>query len=262
MHYKTVAMKKSILLLFSLIICIAVSAQSRVGKDAVYLKDGGVVRGNIRFADPDSTLYVDTNYGCTFVYSRSEVEHFELNEQSSFYRERGIKITSSLSGGIVFEELDVASDVSLGFNYQFNDWYAAGLDFTWFFLFGKGFCQTPALQLDQRFYFLKKPISPFLELKLGWAIAFVSKGETSEGPVLYEEYYGYENYGRTAELGLGVSLKNVDFCLCTSVSPYKHVHYGGHYDPVQAIFIYNYNSGSYYECIGLSLRMNYSFPIH
>ena len=253
-------MKKHLLLFLLLVISFSASAQFRVGTDAVYLKDGSVIRGTIRFAEPDSTLFIDTNYGCTFVYSKSEVERFELKEQKPFEREKGLKLQSSLAGGWYEPnmEIGITSDVTIGLMYQVCNWYAVGLDFSWFFLFCPGVITTPALQLDQRFYFMRKPVSPYLDLKFGSSFSFNMDGEYASGPTLYEEYYGYKDCGWTGELGVGVSLRNVDLTLCASVLPYKHIKLVESQQYSMA-YVYSYKSGD--RCMGFSIRIGYTFPI-
>ena len=253
-------MKKHLLLFLLLAIGFSASAQFRVGTDVVYLKDGSVIRGTIRFAEPDSTLFIDTNYGCTFVYSKSVVERFEMKEQKPFEREKGLKLQSSLAGGWYVPNLVIGftSDVTIGLKYQVCNWYAVGLDFSWFFLFYPGIINTPALQLDQRFYFLQKPVSPYLELKFGSSFSFNVNGECASGPTLYEESYGFKDCGWTGELGVGVSLRNVDLALCASVLPYKVLPVGLHHEPV---IIFGYNNYDYDPIMGFSIRIGYTFPI-
>lgn len=277
----TLGMKKQLLLFLLLAITFSVSAQFRVGPDVVYLKDGSVIRGTIRFAEPDSTLFVDTNYGCTFVYSKSEVERFELKEQIPYKRGKGLLFRSSLSGGMLVKWKDsgyqdewydinnsnksqfdgIHMDVSLGLAYQVCSWYAVGLDFSHFFHFADCVLNASAVQIDQRFYLLRKQVSPYIDLKAG--CSFNLNANKPSGIWFYENLYEYENVGFTGAVDLGVSLKNFDMAFCLTLSPYEKIDY---FNVHEYHDDYGYYA-DYYGCrkyllFGFSIRVGYSFQIN
>lgn len=265
-------MKKQLFLFLLLAFGISAYSQSNNGGGAVYLKDGGIVQGNIRFAEPDSTLFVDTQYGCTFVYPRSEVDHYEFRDQIPFKRNSGLKLRSSMAGGVgvamkqrendddysyyhyygdddklIINGLNM--DMTIGLIYQVCDWYAAGMDLCFFFV-------TPsylssAVLLDQRFVFSKKAVSPFVELKLG--VSPNLRGldllhQNYYNMYYYEESSGLVNTWFTGEFAAGVAWKDMDFALCATHSPYKlHVYEGARH--------------LVYRLWGISLRVAYSIPL-
>jgi hypothetical protein len=264
-------MKKQLLLCLLLVLGLSAFSQSKNGGDIVYLKDGGIVRGNIRFAEPDSTLFVDTNFGCTFVYPRNEVDHFEFMEQPPFKRHNGLKLRSSLAGGVSvamrqrgdeeyhsyylddnyagFFNNGLNMDMTIGLIYQVCDWYAVGMDLSFFFV-------TPsylssAILLDQRFVFSHKAVSPFVELKLGASPNLRGLDMLHlnyYNMYYYEESRGLENTWFTGEVAAGVAWKDMDFSICATHSPYK-------------LHLYDGGGHLVYRLRGLSLKVAYSIPL-
>lgn len=254
-------MKNTLLFLF-LAVSLSATAQFRAFRDVVYLNDGSVIKGKIRFAEPDSTLFVDTQYGCTFTYTKDKVNHFELEWKKPFTREKGPVLRSSISGGLLacFDDKvspTLSADLSMDLFYRIGCWYEIGLDCNYILFYPDYSMNSLAVQLAQRCYFSRKPISPYLDLKIG-----VSGGRQNNLPESYESYYWYGDYyrmgvvnrGFMGELGVGLAVRNFDFALCAALSPYMREGfcYSSLYDT------YFCSQTNYYT---FSLRIGYSFPL-
>lgn len=235
---------RRLLLVLLVTVSFSATAQFRPYRDVVYLNDSTIIRGNIRFGEPDSTLFVDTQFGCTFAYTKDQVLRYEFKEHIPYKeREKGLSLCSSLSAGtllypVIFQ--CASADMTIGLIYQICSWYAVGLDFCYGFYFNTDeLINAPMVLLDQRFFLSKKPICPYLNLRTG-----CSFGHQGMLPPIYSIYFydqGYKDWGWSGELGFGVATQNIDITLCTSILPFER---------------------EYDRLLGLSIRLGYSFPLN
>jgi hypothetical protein len=76
--YKSIFMKKLILMFVFMAGCAVISAQDY--QDVVYLKDGNVVRGIITEQFPGKSLKIETAGGSVFVFQITDIEHISTEE--------------------------------------------------------------------------------------------------------------------------------------------------------------------------------------
>ena len=228
-------MKKTILLFLLLVVGLTSIAQSRHFRDVVYLNDSSSIKGRIHFEEPDSTLFVDTPYGCTFAYTKDKVQRYQLESQMPFQRHKGFVLQSSMAAGANFSIW--WGDASFGVLFRTGSIYSVGLganclfapinhviDFEnkIYYLFSIN------VYLDQRIYFSNKPTSPFLEIKAGLPCITYYLGPL----YLYDKHF----YG---ELDAGVSIRNIDL----------------------SFYVTTYDPYDFYSTL-FGIRLGYSFPLN
>lgn len=244
---------KRLLLLLLVTISLSATAQFRPYRDVVYLNDSSVIKGNICFAEPDSTLCVDTKYGCTFVYTKDEVLRYELQPQ---IRHKGFVLQSGMGIGDVINYDDmIPLDISWGFKYRTGSLYSVGLNLKNQMLSkfvenaGMDYSAASIIQISQRLYFTRKPISPYCELNIGLSLFHqeltyyyyhfpFSYGITSFSGFFENAWYFFADRG-TCDVEVGCSIRNLDVALNCGI---------GFYD-----------NNIYSRTI--SLRLGYSLPI-
>ncbi len=101
-------MARLITFLFLLIICVTATAQNK--QDVVYLKNGGILRGNI--LQNDSIVKIEILGGNVFVYSKAEIE--KINQ------EEAIKIIAK--GPITPQQNGWYNEYSFGIPYGIDQW--------------------------------------------------------------------------------------------------------------------------------------------
>ena len=155
-------------LLFAVILFllpVALPAQTET-KDVVYLKDGGILRGEIIEVNEHSHLKIEITGRNIFMISMDDVEKISSEEKPSqlHFKKSGYMNRSG------FEFLRANNESSLRFTmvngYQFNPHFAAGI----------GFGITPyndpltlvPVFLDLNLRFLEANSSPYLFLKTGY----------------------------------------------------------------------------------------------
>ena len=200
-------MKKYILLLF---LCISIGAYAQSGtEEVVYLKNGGIVRGDIIEQVPNEQIKIQTRDGNVFVYQFGEIEKITKENSLSKSKSSEEKLDSEKSPKTYFKkgftgitELGMSMD---GLTYQlfrlskvrpvfaFNQVLASrtsqhfsigmglGLELGRRFKRSDSYYNNPLLiavpvTLDMRIYFLKKRISPFFNLAPGYSF-FVYNGD-------------------------------------------------------------------------------------
>ena len=229
-------MKKTIFLFLLLTVGLTSIAQSRHFRDVVYLNDSSIIKGRIHFEEPDSTLFIDTPYGCTFAYTKDKVQRYQLESQMPFQRHKGFVLQSSISGGcFVFE--DFFYGVSIGLLYQIGSLYSIGLDGDYHIVLEGSGRRFNTVHLDQRLYFSRKPISPYLNSKIGVSTHYT----------LCSNYYQYNNavdHSIDWELGIGLSIKSIDVTACFGNASFS----------IYTVF----SEGADYYGV---LRLGYSLPI-
>jgi len=147
---------------------------SQKQRDAVYLKNGGLVYGNIIEIIPDSTLKIQTADGSTFIFKMNEVEKITKEiihksvKKDTIPKEiikKGYK--GFFSGYKGFNSIDLA---------EFNTTH--GIQKTPNLFFGGGIA---IISIDNgnpfiipifntRFNFRKENYTPFVDLKIGYGI--------------------------------------------------------------------------------------------
>ena len=217
-------MKKLYLLFLLLALGLTATAQFHPYRDVVYLNDGSVIKGQIRFTEPDSTLFIDTQYGCTFVYTKDQVLRYGFNQKESFQREKGFLLRSSISAGLLTnyeKQTYMGADMSMGLLYRTSPWYEIGLNCSYVLCTPDLSMNSLAIQLAQRVYFLNKPLAPFLDFNVGFPI-----GDLTNLPESNDNYYWYDHSGGfirkwiLLESGVGVITRDIDIAICFSLSPY------------------------------------------
>lgn len=228
---------KRLLLLLLVTISLSATAQFRPYRDVVYLNDSSVIRGNICFAEPDSTLCVDTKYGCTFVYTKDEVLRYELQPQ---VRQKGFVLQSGMGiGDVIYYDDMIPLDISWGFKYRTGSLYSVGLNVKnqMFAISAGDYSAASIIQISQRLYLTRKPISPYCELNLGLSLFHqeltnyyyyhhypFSNGITSFSD-FFENALGLFFGGRgTCDVEIGCSIRDLDVALNCGLVFYKHSH--------------------------------------
>lgn len=143
-------------------------------RDAVYLKNGGVVYGNILEIIPDSTLKIQSTDGSIFIFKMGEVEKITKEEiQKSIKKDttpkdiikKGYK--GFFSGYKGFSSIDLA---------EFNT--SHGIQKSPYLFLGGGIAiisldaSNPVIIpiFNTRFNFRKENFTPFVDLKLGYGM--------------------------------------------------------------------------------------------
>lgn len=207
-------MKKTIFLFLLLTVGLASIAQSRNFRDVIYLNDSSIIKGRIHFEGPDSTLFVDTPYGCTFAYTKDKVQRYQLESQMPFQRHKGFMLQSGVTVGKNLFDVNACVDVSFGLAYCFGSIYSLGIGGSCFLYPYRShsndyFYNYFSIYLDQRLYFSRKPISPFLEIKTGLPVVLQLVGP-------FDGYYYSTFPPFYGELGAGLSIRNIDMAICVA----------------------------------------------
>lgn len=252
------------LLLLLVTVSLSATAQFRPYRDVVYLNDSSVIRGKILFGEPDSTLFVDTPYGCTFAYTKDEVLRFELQPQ---VRHKGFVLQSGTSVGYTkgYNLAPIVSDIYWGFKYRTGSLYSVGLNvkhqMSWKFTGNADMDISAAssIQISQRLYFTRKPISPYCELNIGLSLFcqelsstyYYQSVNSFTGDFTFfgffeNAWYYFTDWG-TCHIEIGCSIRNLDVALNGGISFYHHT-FGG----------FGYGIGHH----TISLRLGYSLPIN
>ncbi|MEN8139467.1 MAG: hypothetical protein ABFR62_13670 [Bacteroidota bacterium] len=118
---------KNFILAFLIIIPFLVSAQKQV--DAVYMKNGSIIKGNIISQD-ESTIKVETLCGNIFVYNIEEVDETKRENYTPFGNQKDKGYYNYTSMGMLIgsssDEQTSVFSILMEHNYQFNKNIAAG----------------------------------------------------------------------------------------------------------------------------------------
>lgn len=158
------------LFILSIIILLPSLGFSQQMRDAVHLKNGGLVYGTIIEIIPDETIKIQTADGSIFVYRMDEIEKITKeaiqNSKSSVPKDiikKGYKGFFNLGKGFGGNDLP-----------EFNT--SHGIQYSSYLYFGAGF-GIFSVDNDHSFFmpmfnirthFREKNITPFIDLKLGW----------------------------------------------------------------------------------------------
>ena len=249
---------RKILLLLLVTVNLSATAQFRPYRDVVYLNDGSVIKGKIHFEEPDSTLFVDTPYGCTFAYTKDEVLRYELQP---LIRHKGFVLQSGTSVGYNTggdNHAPIVSDIYWGFKYRTGSLYSVGLNVKhqmfWMFTGNadRNISTASSIQISQRLYFTRKPISPYCELNIGLSLFrqglsstyYYQSVNSFTGDFTFfgffeNAWYYFADWG-TCHMEIGCSIRNLDVALNGGISFYRN------------------NVGFH----TISLRLGYSLPIN
>ena len=164
------------------------SAAQKNYEDAVYLKNGSIIRGIIIEQIPNQSLKIKTKDGNIFVYKIEEVEKITHEEKKTSRRGKSsfddadikktgfitlieisnsVGVDSSQTTGI--GKSDIAAGIHAVIGYLLSPYFSAGA--------GIGFDKynntslTPVC-LDLRAYFLKGALTPFIIGDAGYAFGF------------------------------------------------------------------------------------------
>jgi hypothetical protein len=148
-----------------IIISISVLVAQNTTKDVVYLKNGGVIKGNIIEMIPEKSVKIQTGDGSVFVYTMAEIEKIgketvQSSEQSNMFGNTSQSMPSvfSIFGGVSLPVGDFGSDdlekEGAGFA---KTGYAAGLQFVTGgqvgFVINATFAQNSFAVNEDMFYF-------------------------------------------------------------------------------------------------------------
>jgi hypothetical protein len=204
-------------------------------QDAVYLKNGGITRGNLIEMVPDDHISIETVDGNIFVYKMSEVEKYTKEPiyekkksviQDNTGNKKGYYGVVEFGTGFCFGHETRNFDRKINFisGYRVNPWFAAGAGF------GIRYYHDDGLMMpffaDLRANLLNKRTSPYLSLDIGYAFnpTDVTVGGFMTAPTI----------------GVSVKVKNrstLNFGLCYELQ--KSVYYEVYYRP------YNYSDNNY-----------------
>ena len=165
--------------------------------EVIYLKNGSILRGTIVEQIPNQTVKIQTKDGNVFVYNFSEVE--KITKEESINKTRRLKdeplrLKKGFTGMTELGVLFVPNIPFFSFNQvigsRISQHYSIGLgvgiDVNRYLLF------VP-ITLDNRIYFLKNNLTPFLNLAPGYALLTEGKG--------------FNTHSFTAKYGMGVEYK-------------------------------------------------------
>ncbi len=162
-------------LFFKVFMLLTVSSFSQQLKDAVHLKNGGLIYGSILEIIPDSTIKVQTAEGSIFIYRMDEIE----------------KITKEQMQKPGMKDSVPSNEILRGYKGFFNVYKGLGAMDLLEFNTSHGFQKTPYFYLgggiglfsidnenlifmplfNTRLNLTKSPITPFVDLKLGYGIS-------------------------------------------------------------------------------------------
>ncbi len=211
---------KTILTFFFLTFLINIYAQNST-MDIIYLKNGSVIKGAVIEFIPNEKIKIQTIDGSVFVYTSSEVEKItkepnvvkpdipdsnSIKKSTSSYFKKGLMGITEI--GTLFADKNANNDkpdfsfnqiIGKRINEHFSIGMGAGIDVN------KNILYVP-ITLDTRIYFIKKRITPFLNIAPGYALLHYT----------FKDYYvNYTNRGNVvnnthafiANLGIGAEFK-------------------------------------------------------
>lgn len=206
-------MKKFLLLCFAALLSSSVFAQNAGLQDAVYLKNGSIVRGTIIEQVPGESLKIETRDGSVFVYKMDEISKMTREQmQNQFGRSNGFTAKPNGYGGSVEAGYGIGVsgygskfefDVVNG--YRFNPYFYLGFGVgvnVW--TNGSGVVSLPFFA-HFRANFMDRPVSPFFALSAGYNLSVKS---SIDGGIMVEPTLGVtvRTSNRTAvTFGVGYS---------------------------------------------------------
>ncbi|MCH5306002.1 MAG: hypothetical protein J1E79_05920 [Rikenella sp.] len=206
-------MKKFLLLCFVALLSGFAHAQNTRWQDAVYMKNGSVVRGTIIEQVPGKSLKIETRDGNVFVYKMAEVNKITREQmQNQFGNTNRFTAKPKGYGGLV--EAGYGIGVS-GYGSKFEFDVVNGYQFSPYFYMGfgvgvnvwtngSGLVSLP-LFAHFRTNFMNKPVSPFFALSAGYNLSVTSG---IDGGIMIEPTLGvtFRTSNRTAVIfGIGYS---------------------------------------------------------
>lgn len=177
-------MKKVILSLIIFITAsLSVSAQSM--QEAVYLKNGSIIKGIVIEQIPNESLKIQTADGSIYVYQMSDVQKIAKEFPITKTKNSPIFGSSTVSRGV---PVGYRGFADLGFTIGTGDYNVERLEFStshgyqfnpYFYLgagaglhdYYDGEAFSVPLFANPRVYFLDGKVSPFLDLKIGYTVA-------------------------------------------------------------------------------------------
>lgn len=167
---------KKLLLLFAILLFSTVSLFAQNYREAVYLKNGSIIKGVIIEQVPDASLKIQTSDGSLFVYKMSEVEKItkevvEASRLEQFNKKSARGYRGFVETGYSIGTGDYSVDrleIFTTHGYQFNPYIflGAGLGMSYF---NNSDRVTVPIYTDFRVNFTKNKITPFGEVKLGYS---------------------------------------------------------------------------------------------
>lgn len=214
-------MKKYLALAILLITCsLSVSAQKT--KDALFLKNGSVIYGQLLEADGEN-YKIRSADGSIFVFPAGDVEKFAKAE-AYFEGRKSQGFTFSLESGVLVGSVGSGPAAPFSFNFLLG----TTVNTSNIFSFGSGVefierAYTPFFAEYKRIINDRKT-SPFIFLRGGAVVPLGDSGEEYE-----QDYYGYgpKDYkgGLSLAAGTGISWAKPDYETYLSFA-YRYVHTG------------------------------------
>ena len=185
---------KKILLLLCIFLSAISSTYAQSTQSVVHLKTGDIIKGTIFDYAPNGAIKIKTLEGLTLTFQKVEIENISREKidkaaipakaepaPKKFKRNRGYRGFYDIGGAFpVGHNGDGIFAIHTTHGYQINPYFfiGAGIGFDYHFRDNDDFEYTyifVPLYGDFRVNFLKKTISPFLDLKVGYS-AFDGKG--------------------------------------------------------------------------------------
>lgn len=180
-------------LFFPLFICLALLAHAQEQEDVVYLKNGSEIRGALVSSDDSSVVKIEIIGGSIFVFDRDEIlaitrEESKVQPQISEkkvnpIKDEGFYTTAELGLGFGQQNgwpvLGIGMDFNVG--YQFKPIFRAGLGLGVYYYSYQHTYSPISLHLSGDF--LKKKVTPYYYLNLGWSrnLTIDNENETFRG---------------------------------------------------------------------------------
>ncbi len=183
---------RKLLLLFTLLPLIVMAH----AKDVVYLKNGSIIKGNIKELNPTESLKIETSDGNIFVYNLIDVERITkedtINKSSLSYKGFGditfggtieniFNFDISTTHGIFLSDFFF---LGVGVEFDLNYWKKEGFitDYEGNIMGSKNnncYLYKLPIYIDFRIYPLKKTntiITPFLDFRIGGEVLSYYRG--------------------------------------------------------------------------------------
>jgi hypothetical protein len=177
-NFKAMKTIKMTMIFIFLLFTISVSIAQDNMQDVIYLKNGSIIRGNIKEPVTNDQVSIETVTGNIFVYQMSEVEKmtkepFYVKGKNSKTYNTGIKkgyygvVESGLGFCFGYEGRGLDRKINLISGYRVNPWFAAGAGLGIRYYPDEGFMMP--FFADLRANLLNKRTSPYLSLDIGYA---------------------------------------------------------------------------------------------
>ena len=174
-------MKKIIFLIVAGVMTLLSTVSAQALKDVVYLKNGSVIRGTIVEQVPNESLKITTKDGSIFICQMGDVERITKEAPAKKAIKEDVKVSYrgfvdlgyTIGVGIVSNSDRVELTTTHGVQIIPEFFVGAGVGVNYYHLAEGDTCISLPFFVDVRTDILRSNITPFVDLKIGYAFGNV-----------------------------------------------------------------------------------------